>query len=180
MPYKLNGKVLQLDRAFTDSTGVQRPANWLRLSTERDRELLGITWEAPTDVSYDQRCYWGPSNPKQLNDEPAVDLKLFDNAPIRRSQQAGSNLVLLSLPQCLQAGLNFTSVVAILIKDRLVVELLRDQIVVGVIAPIEPLIPNLICLSNPCDAKQLAVTLSAQPQPVGWTLDAICIGPGNV
>ena len=68
MPYKLNGKVLQLDRAFTDSTGVQRPANWLRLSTERDRELLGITWEAPTDVSYDQRFYWGPSNPKQLDD----------------------------------------------------------------------------------------------------------------
>ena len=73
MPYKLNGKVLQLDRGFTDSTGVQRPANWLRSSTERDRELLGITWEAPTDVSYDQRFYWGPSNPMQLNDEPAVD-----------------------------------------------------------------------------------------------------------
>ena len=73
MPYSLNGKTLQLDRAFTDSTGVQRPANWLRLSTERDRELLGITWEAPTDVSYDQRFYWGPSNPKQLDDQPAVD-----------------------------------------------------------------------------------------------------------
>ena len=68
MPYKLDGRTLQLDRAFTDSTGVQRPANWLRLSTERDRELLGITWEASTDVSYDQRFYWGPSNPKQLDD----------------------------------------------------------------------------------------------------------------
>ena len=73
MPYKLDGKVLQLDRAFTDSTGVQHPANWLRLSTQRDRELLGITWEAPTDLNFDQRFYWGPSNPKQLNDEPAVD-----------------------------------------------------------------------------------------------------------
>ena len=73
MPYKLDGRTLQLDRAFTDPTGVQRPANWLRLSTERDRELLGITWEAPTDVSYDQRFYWGPDNPKQLNDEPEVD-----------------------------------------------------------------------------------------------------------
>ena len=73
MPYKLDGRTLQLDRAFTDSTGVQRPANWLRLSTQRDRELLGITWEAPTDVHFDQRFYWGPSNPKQLNDEPEVD-----------------------------------------------------------------------------------------------------------
>jgi hypothetical protein len=74
MPYKLDDKVLQLDRAFTDSTGVQRPANWLRLSTERDRELLGITWEAPTDVSYDQRFYWGPDSPKEINDVPAVDV----------------------------------------------------------------------------------------------------------
>lgn len=68
MPYKLDGKTLQLDRAFTDSTGVQRPANWLRLSTQRERELLGITWEAPTDDAYDQRFYWNNSTPKQLDD----------------------------------------------------------------------------------------------------------------
>ena len=68
MPYKLDGRTLQLDRAFTDSTGVQRPANWLRLSTERERELLGITWVADTSNSHDQRFYWGPSNPKQLDD----------------------------------------------------------------------------------------------------------------
>ena len=78
MPYKLNGKVLQLDRAFTDSMGVQHPANWLRLSTERDRELLGITWVAETNRVWDQKFYWGYDSdnnliPKQLNDEPAVD-----------------------------------------------------------------------------------------------------------
>ena len=73
MPYKLDGRTLQLDRAFTDSTGVQHPANWLRLSTERERELLGITWEASTDVSYDQRFYWNSSTPKQLNDEAILD-----------------------------------------------------------------------------------------------------------
>ena len=73
MPYKLDGKTLQLDRAFTDSTGVQRPANWLRLSTERDRELLGITWVADTSNGFDQRFYWDVDNPKQLNDQPQVD-----------------------------------------------------------------------------------------------------------
>ena len=78
MPYKLDGRTLQLDRAFTDSTGVQRPANWLRLSTERDRELLGITWEAEINQVWDQRFYWGYDSdnnliPKQLDDEPAVD-----------------------------------------------------------------------------------------------------------
>ena len=55
----------------------------------------------------------------------AVDLQLFDNAPIRRGKQAGGDLVLLCLPQRLQASLNFTSVVAILIKDCLIIELLR-------------------------------------------------------
>ncbi len=52
---------------------MQRPANFLRLSTERDRELLGITWVADTSNSYDQRFYWNSSTPKQLNDQPEVD-----------------------------------------------------------------------------------------------------------
>jgi hypothetical protein len=74
MGYQLaNGTKLPLDVAWTDPDGIQRPANWLRLSTERDRELLGITWVADTSNSYDQRFYWDADLPKQLNDEPAVD-----------------------------------------------------------------------------------------------------------
>ena len=73
MGYQIGDRKLPLDVAWTDADGIQRPANWLRLSTERDRELLGITWVADTSASYDQRFYWGVDNPKQLNDEPAVD-----------------------------------------------------------------------------------------------------------
>ncbi len=74
MGYQLSdGTKLPLDVAFTTPDGVQRPANFLRLSTERDRELLGITWVADTSNNYDARFYWGVDNPKQLNDEPAVD-----------------------------------------------------------------------------------------------------------
>ena len=74
MGYQLaDGTKLPLDVAWTDPDGIQRPANWLRLSTERDRELLGITWVADTSNNYDARFYWGVDNPKQLNDEPAVD-----------------------------------------------------------------------------------------------------------
>ena len=76
MGYQLaDGTKLPLDVAWTDPDGIQRPANWLRLSTERDRELLGITWVADTSNSYDQRFYWNSSTPKQLNDEPAVDIE---------------------------------------------------------------------------------------------------------
>jgi hypothetical protein len=74
MGYQLNGKALPLDVAWTNpDTGVQHPANWLRLSTERDRELLGITWVADATNNYDQRFYWGVDNPKQLNDEAILD-----------------------------------------------------------------------------------------------------------
>ena len=73
MGYQIGDRKLPLDVAWTDADGIQRPANWLRLSTERDRELLGITWVADTSNNYDQRFYWDSSTPKRLNDEPAVD-----------------------------------------------------------------------------------------------------------
>ena len=73
MGYQIGDRKLPLDVAWTDPDGIQRPANWLRLSTERDRELLGITWVADTSNNYDQRFYWGVDNPKQLNDEAILD-----------------------------------------------------------------------------------------------------------
>ena len=67
MGYQLaDGTPLALDRAFSTPDGVQRPANWLRLSTPRDRELAGITWVAEP-AWYDQRFYWGVDNPKDLD-----------------------------------------------------------------------------------------------------------------
>ena len=66
--YTLNEKTLRLDKAFTTEDGRQFPRNWLRLSTQADRDALGIveTPDAPV-VSYDQRFYWGPENPKDLD-----------------------------------------------------------------------------------------------------------------
>lgn len=69
--YLLNGKPLSPDRAFTHA-GVQYPANWLRNATPVERAQIGIT-EAPDPPVYDQRFYWGPNNPKQLEDEPVLD-----------------------------------------------------------------------------------------------------------
>jgi hypothetical protein len=43
--------------------GISYPANWLRLSTQLDRDRLGIVWE-PDPEPYDQRFYWGPGLPK--------------------------------------------------------------------------------------------------------------------
>ena len=74
MGYQLaDGTKLALDVAFSTPDGVQRPANWLRLSTPRDRELAGITWVAETNQVWDQKFYWGYDSdnnliPKQLDD----------------------------------------------------------------------------------------------------------------
>ena len=66
--YTLNEKTLRLDKAFTTEDGRQFPRNWLRLSTQADRDALGIV-ETPDVVApyYDQRFYWGPQNPKDLD-----------------------------------------------------------------------------------------------------------------
>ena len=68
MAYKLNGKTLQADRGFTHNN-VQYPRNWLQLSSQGDRDALGITWEADP-VRADDRYYWDGdvNNPKALDD----------------------------------------------------------------------------------------------------------------
>lgn len=57
--YVLDGTVLSPDRAFTHpDTGVQYPANWLRLSTTEEKEAIGIEI-LPDPPVWDQRFYVG-------------------------------------------------------------------------------------------------------------------------
>ena len=73
MAFKLNGKTLPIDRGFTHND-IQYPRNWLRLSTQEDKDALGITWEADP-VRHDDRYYWNGEldNPKALEDVNEVD-----------------------------------------------------------------------------------------------------------
>ena len=73
MAFKLNGKTLPIDRGFTHND-IQYPRNLLRLSTQEDKDALGITWEADP-VRHDDRYYWNGEldNPKALEDVDAVD-----------------------------------------------------------------------------------------------------------
>jgi len=65
--FLLDGKPLSPDSPFRGLDGTQYPANWLRLSSPEERAVIGIT-EAQEPEQYDQRFYWGPGNPKQLED----------------------------------------------------------------------------------------------------------------
>ena len=63
MPYALpDGRILPMDTPW-EYDGISYPANWLRLSTQLDRDRLGIVWQDDPEP-YDQRFYWGPGLPK--------------------------------------------------------------------------------------------------------------------
>ena len=73
MAYKLDGKTLPVDRAFTHDQ-IQYPRNWLQLSTKEDRDALGITWE-DDPVRADDRYYWNGviDNSKAMEDKDEKD-----------------------------------------------------------------------------------------------------------
>lgn len=62
MPYVLNEQTLPIGAAFQHN-GIKYPPNWLQLSTEQDRDALGIEWR-PEPEPYDQTFYWAPDVPK--------------------------------------------------------------------------------------------------------------------
>ena len=71
--FQLNGKNLPVDTPFT-ANEIQYPANWLRLSTQSEKEAIGIT-EVADAVRADDRFYWdgNVNNPKALEDKEESD-----------------------------------------------------------------------------------------------------------
>jgi len=65
--FKLNGKSLALDVAFTTANGNNYPANWLRHATLAQKQAIGII-EVAAPAWYDQRFYWGVGKPKTIAD----------------------------------------------------------------------------------------------------------------
>ena len=70
--FLLNGNRLQEGTAFKDAEGNQYPQNWLNLSTEEEKNAVGITWVAdPAPI--DTRFYWDTDLPKALEDKLEED-----------------------------------------------------------------------------------------------------------
>lgn len=62
--FLLDGKPLAVDTPFT-ANDIQYPANWLRLASAEEKASIGIS-EVPDPQPYNDRFYWGPGNPKDL------------------------------------------------------------------------------------------------------------------
>ena len=67
MAFKLNGNTLAVDVAFKTSDGTQYPANWLRLSTAKEKTDLGIA-EVDDPKTHDSRFYNDDGSAKALYD----------------------------------------------------------------------------------------------------------------
>lgn len=65
--FMLNNVPLNIGNAFQTADGTQYPANWLQLSTEEDRIAVGISEVPDNAIYYDDRFYWSPENPKDLD-----------------------------------------------------------------------------------------------------------------
>jgi len=71
MAYKLNGKVI--NGSFTHN-GNQYPSNWLALSTQAEKDAIGIVWENEADREDDFYYHNGDINtPKALDDVNQTD-----------------------------------------------------------------------------------------------------------
>ena len=68
--FTVSGQTIKYDRAWTHpDTGVQYPANWLRLTSLAEKQAVGLVEvTTPAAEVYDQRFYWGVDSPKQLDD----------------------------------------------------------------------------------------------------------------
>lgn len=65
--FMLNNVPLIIGNPFQTADGTQYPANWLQLSTEEDRIAVGISEVPDNAVYYDDRFYWSPEIPKDLD-----------------------------------------------------------------------------------------------------------------
>lgn len=70
--FLLNNVPLPIDTPF-EIDGTSYPANWLRLTSIEEKNAVGITEVADTQVHFDDRFYWGVDNPKLLNDREESD-----------------------------------------------------------------------------------------------------------
>jgi hypothetical protein len=78
--FLLNGNRLPEGTAFKDAEGNQYPANWLNLSTEEEKNAVGITWVADP-VRADDKFYWDGdiNNPKDLDGLKTQFIKQIKN-----------------------------------------------------------------------------------------------------
>jgi len=72
MAWKYNNLIIRAGKSWTDSDGIQHPANWMVWDDET-KAARGLVWEDDPDNRFDGRFYWSAGVPKALDDVNEVD-----------------------------------------------------------------------------------------------------------
>ena len=94
MPWKHNGRIIRVGKAWVSDSGVKHPSVWMRWSSS-EKTNNGLTWEDPpaSEAPFDNRFYWGRQTDGTLIERSLADVNEVDsdgNAIIdpRTNQQA--------------------------------------------------------------------------------------------
>jgi hypothetical protein len=68
--FLIDDKQINVGMAFSHND-LSFPANWAQLFTAEDKAQYNIT-EVPDPTPFDERFYWGPNNPKNLDEMKAM------------------------------------------------------------------------------------------------------------
>jgi hypothetical protein len=68
--FLIDDKQINVGMAFTHND-LSFPANWAQLFTAEDKAQYNIT-EVPDPEPFNERFYWGPNNPKNLDEMKAM------------------------------------------------------------------------------------------------------------
>ena len=79
MPWKHNGRVIKVGRAWVADNGTQHPATWSRWSSEK-KTAEGLTWEdePASEQPYDNNFYWGRQADGTLIERSLTDINEVD------------------------------------------------------------------------------------------------------
>lgn len=89
--FLLNGQPLAVDIPFT-ADDIQYPANWLRLSSQEEREAIGIT-EVQDQVRPDDRFYWVSENGDGTFTATPKDIDQLKSEMIVKIKQAAGSML---------------------------------------------------------------------------------------
>jgi hypothetical protein len=84
--YKYNGRIIPVNRGWTDDNGVQHPRQWSTGWSEEEKTAYGLVWE-DDPAPYDSRFYSGRDDEGNLVAKSLDDLK--SNAKEQVKFQAG-------------------------------------------------------------------------------------------
>ena len=80
MPWKHNGRIIRVGKAWVSDSGVKHPAVWMRWSDSEKRDK-GLIWEDPpaSEAPFDNRFYWGRQTDGTLIERSLTDINEVDS-----------------------------------------------------------------------------------------------------